>query len=77
MGGQIALGKVLNRFSFTSKDVAEFANVSESLIKKIRMGQTQGSLDVQRKIREFIVMKIQLVESEIKNHQAPTLFDDV
>lgn len=67
----------MNRFSFTSKDVASFANVSESLIKKIRMGQTKGSLEVQRKIREFIVMKIQLVESEIKNHHSTTLFDDV
>ena len=59
-------GQLLNRLTFTNKEVADFTGVTESMVKKIRLGKSPGSNEVQQKIREFVRLKVERLNGEIK-----------
>lgn len=76
MQHQKSIWQLLNDLTFTNKEVADYAGVTESMVKKIRVGITNGSREVQERIKMFMRMKVKKVSSEIKTS---TLFsvDDV
>lgn len=77
MKSQQKTGALLNELAFTSKEVADFAGISESMVKKIKLGITDGSLEVQQKIEAFVQQKIEQVQMKLKSHHSSTLFDVV
>ncbi len=68
--------ELLNELYFTNKEVAEFIGVTESMIKKIRIGSSWGSSEVQNRINEFIRFKIEKVNEKIISTSLFS-FDDV
>lgn len=51
--------------AFTSKDVASYVGVSPVMIRKIMSGQSEGSKEVQKKIRAYVSEKISTVQASL------------
>lgn len=55
------VGDVLNTLNFTNQQVADFCQVSESMIRKVRNGTKNPGLALAEKIKEFVQIKMTMV----------------
>jgi len=60
-GSESPAKKALNRLNFTNQEVADFCEVTESMIKKIRSGRKSPSQKLEEKILQFTQMKISAI----------------
>jgi predicted transcriptional regulator len=59
-------GELLNMLSFTNNEVAQFAGVSESMVRKVRSGVKKPSRELEKKIVEFVKKKAETVLSKVE-----------
>lgn len=59
-------GELLNMLSFTNNEVAQFAGVSESMVRKVRSGVKNPSRELEKKIVEFVKKKAETVLSKVE-----------
>lgn len=62
MQEKIKAGELLNTLNFTNQQVADFCEVSESMIRKVRTWTKNPSPKLATKIKKFVQQKIRHLE---------------